>query len=169
VKSHNLTPRYVFWSLIHTYTQFIFFYYSYVIHMHNFVHVYTFIYGSCCTTRHSKVICNTLQHHVFQHTAAHCNTVCRSTLEHIDKHCNTVCCNTLQRTATHCGHAAQVATQVVLFTSFLRTGWRRLKLQVIFRKRATIYRALLRKMTNARKASYDSTPPPCIYLPSTRE
>jgi len=43
------------------------------------------------------------------------------------------------------------------------TGWRRLigclKLQVIFRKRATNYRALLRKMTYKDKASYDSTPP----------
>jgi len=34
-------------------------------------------------------------------------------------------------------------------------------LQVIFRKRATSYRALLRKMTYEDKASYDSTPP-CI-------
>jgi len=43
------------------------------------------------------------------------------------------------------------------------TGWRRpigcLKLQVIFRKRATNYRALLQKMTYKDKASYDSTPP----------
>jgi len=41
------------------------------------------------------------------------------------------------------------------------TGWRRdtgcLKLRVIFRKRATDYRALLRKMTYEDKASYDST------------
>jgi len=43
------------------------------------------------------------------------------------------------------------------------TGWRRpivcLKLQVIFCKRATNYRALLRKMTYKDKASYDSMPP----------
>ena len=43
-----------------------------------------------------------------------------------------------------------------------RTGWRRLigclKLQVIFRKRATNHRALLQKMTYEDKASYDSTP-----------
>jgi len=49
----------------------------------------------------------------------------------------------------------------------LSTGWRRLigclKLQVIFRKRATNYRALLRKMTYEDKASYDSTPP-CIHI-----
>jgi len=45
------------------------------------------------------------------------------------------------------------------------TGWRRLiwcrKLQVIRRKRATDYRALLRKMTYEDKASHDSMPP-CI-------
>ena len=43
------------------------------------------------------------------------------------------------------------------------TGWRRLtgclKLQVIFRKRASNYRALLRKITCKDKTSYDSTPP----------
>ena len=50
------------------------------------------------------------------------------------------------------------------------TGWRRLirrhKLQVIFRKRATTYTALLQEMTYKNKASYDSTPP-CIYSIST--
>ena len=43
------------------------------------------------------------------------------------------------------------------------TGWQRLtgclKLQVIFRKRATNYRALLRKMTYEDKPSYASWPP----------
>ena len=43
------------------------------------------------------------------------------------------------------------------------TGWRRpiacLKLRVSFRKRATNYRALLRKMTFTDKASYGSWPP----------
>ena len=47
--------------------------------------------------------------------------------------------------------------------SQLATGWRGLigcrKLQVILRKRASNYRALLRKMTYGDKASYDSTPP----------
>ena len=51
---------------------------------------------------------------------------------------------------------------VVCSSSFV-TGWRRcigcLKLQVIFRKRATNYRALLQKMTCEDKPSYDSTPP----------
>jgi len=49
----------------------------------------------------------------------------------------------------------------------LCTGWRRsigcLRLQVICRKRATNYRALLRKMTWKDKASYRSSPP-CSYL-----
>jgi len=43
------------------------------------------------------------------------------------------------------------------------TGWRRLigchQSQVIFRKRAINYRALLRKMIYTDEASYDSTPP----------
>ena len=41
--------------------------------------------------------------------------------------------------------------------------WRRLigspKLQIIFHKRATKYRSLLRKMTNKDKGSYESLPP----------
>jgi len=47
------------------------------------------------------------------------------------------------------------------------TGWRRLigspKLQIIFHKRATKYRSLLRKMTYKDKGSYESSPP-CISL-----
>ena len=49
----------------------------------------------------------------------------------------------------------------------LSTGLRRLigclKLQVIFRKRVTNYRAVLQKITSRNKASYDSTPP-CTRL-----
>ena len=58
---------------------------------------------------------------------------------------NTLYCNTLQHSATP------------------STRWQRpigcLQLQVIFRKRATMYRALSRKITSRDKASYDSTPP----------
>ena len=47
------------------------------------------------------------------------------------------------------------------------TGWRRpigcLKSQVIFRKRATNYRAILRKMTSKDRASYGSLPP-CMWI-----
>ena len=53
----------------------------------------------------------------------------------------------------------------------INTGWRRpigcLKLQVIFRKRATNHRALLRKMTYKDKASYDSLPPCTCTKPKT--
>jgi len=68
-----------------------------------------------------------------------------------------------------CGVALVSACGEALKTSlhtFLRaycTGWRRrigcLKLQVIFRKRATKYRALLHKIICKDKAFYDSTPP----------
>jgi len=51
----------------------------------------------------------------------------------------------------------------IIYRNKSRTGWRILigclKLQVIFCKRATKYRALLRKMTYEDKAAYDSTPP----------
>ena len=47
--------------------------------------------------------------------------------------------------------------------SITGTGWRRLigspKLQIIFLKRATKYRSLLRKLTYKDKGSYESSPP----------
>ena len=50
----------------------------------------------------------------------------------------------------------------------IHTGWRRLigsrKLQIIFHKRATKYRSLLRKMTYKDKGSYESLPPCSIWL-----
>ena len=104
--------------------------------------------------------CNTLQHpathcNALQHIGTHCNT-----LPHIATHRNTqefakrdgreTCptdCNTLQHTAT-LQHT---------------TGWRRLigspKLHIIFHKRATKYRSLLRKMTYKDKGSCESSPP----------
>jgi len=56
----------------------------------------------------------------------------------------------------------------VLERGNIRTGWRRLigspKLQIIFHKRATKYRSLLRKMTCQDKGSYESSPPCRICL-----
>jgi len=52
------------------------------------------------------------------------------------------------------------------------TGWRRLigspKLQIIFHKRATKYRSLLRKMTYKDKGSYESSPPCTICMYSMK-
>ena len=66
--------------------------------------------------------------------------------------------NTSQHSKLH----AQNITHTQHITALYTAGWRRptgcLKLQVSFRKRATNYRALLRKMTCKDKASYDSTP-----------
>ena len=57
-------------------------------------------------------------------------------------------------------HGTNDFTVTTTDTNF--TGWRRcmgcLNLQVIFRKRATIYRALLREMSFDDKASYESLP-----------
>ena len=51
----------------------------------------------------------------------------------------------------------------MLFLGLSGTGWRRLigppELQIIFHKRATKYRSLLRKMTYKDKGSYESAPP----------
>ena len=50
--------------------------------------------------------------------------------------------------------------------TYVCTGWPRLigspKLQIIFHKRATKYRSLLRKMTHKDKGSCESSPP-CMY------
>ena len=56
----------------------------------------------------------------------------------------------------------------LLTSSEETTGWRRLrgclKLQVIFCKRATNYRALLRKVTHKDKPSYASSPPCKLHM-----
>ena len=52
------------------------------------------------------------------------------------------------------------------------TGWRRLigslKLQILFHKRATKYRALLRKLTYKDKGSYESSPPCMNHMNSMK-
>ena len=66
-------------------------------------------------------------------------------------HLVAVCCSVLQCVALFC------------ILSHCVTGWQRPigspKLQIIFPKRATKYRALLRKMTYKDKGSYESSPP----------
>jgi len=98
-----------------------------------------------------------------QTTETYCNT-----LQYIATHCTTP-----QHTTTHNNALKRISepdilrhlqhTATLYNTLHHTTGWRRLidclKLQVIFRKRATNYMALLQKMTYEDKASYDSTPP----------
>ena len=80
----------------------------------------------------------------FTPRSLHSIQVCGSVLQYI-----AVCCSALQSVAECCWV----------------TGWQRLigspKLQIIFHKRATKYRSLLRKMTYKDKGSYESWPP-CI-------
>ena len=67
---------------------------------------------------------------------------------------------------------AYIYMNICVFVRIRRqdTGWRRLigclKLQVIFCKRATNYRALLRKVAYEDKPSYASSPP-CIQIHSS--
>ena len=64
----------------------------------------------------------------------------------------------------------ECVSNIHLVSRTKRTGWQRLtgspKLQIIFDKRATKYRSLLRKMACIDKGSYESSPPcvKCIRL-----
>ena len=79
------------------------------------------------------------------HDTAHMNASCHAELYGLDTSPTQIILN-------------EEAAQALMYT-----GWRRpigcLKLQVIFRERATNYKALLRKMTYKDKACYDDTPP----------
>jgi len=140
---------------------------------HTWMSHITYINESChtyeCTTReyggdvesngwchtHEWVMSRVWMNHNTHTNVLHANTQVVSNLNklrlchvtHMDESCYTYECTT-------CEYGSD-------------TGWQRpircLKLQVIFRKRATHYRALLRKMTYKDKASYGSSPP-CIRL-----
>jgi len=96
--------------------------------------------------------------------------------------CVTVCCSVLQVVAIHPATPAKCLhflSQHLIRTAILSlnikqwlhsTGWRRRligspKLQIIFHKRATKYKSLLRKMTYKDKpeGSYESSPPCNIF------
>jgi len=91
---------------------------------------------------HVKESCHNVSCHANAWVMSH---ICMSHDTHMNESCHT-CVTHLIHTSTFCC-----------------TGWRRcigcLKLQVIFRRRPTHYRALLREMTNKDKASYGSSPP----------
>jgi len=89
--------------------------------------------------------------------------VCLSVCVHIYTHTHTYVAPRRKANITIHAHKANM----MIHARKANTGWRRLigclKLQVISRKRATNYRALLRKMTYEYKASYASWPP-CIMI-----
>ena len=80
-----------------------------------------------------------------------------------------MCCTLLQIVAHNVLHlAAHIPKFRSAPVTSRITGWRRLigspKLHIIFYKRATKCRALLRKMTYSDKGSYESSPPCTSYL-----
>jgi len=86
---------------------------------------------------------------------------------HTATHCNKTNCNTLQQTATNCNTLQHTTAHDTLHrtaswdTQQPITGWRRpigcLELQVIFRKRATDYSALLQEMTYENNGTLGNT------------
>jgi len=108
----------------------------------------------CDTLRHAATHCNMLQN-----TATRCNTHTHGTLiRRFWRH--HVLSTSLPTTSAP--HTWWTVLKSQLYSHCIRTQWRRvikcLKLQVIFRKRATVYRALSQKMTCRDKVSYDSMP-----------
>ena len=109
----------------------------------------------CCSVLQCAAVCCSITLRVSE------GTFTATTLQRPAAHCNT-----LHHSATHCTTLHQTVFRAE------DAGWQRLiaclKLQVIFRKRATNYMTLLRKLTYEDKASYDSTPP-CIKDISRRD
>jgi len=109
-----------------------------------------------------------------QHTATHCNTLVACDANRVNRQrqsrCRNGCTQWMSSIRQWWLRAPTNRSMSLILTSLLRlacmhtnTGWRRcrgcLKFQVSFHKRATDYRALLRKVTYKGKASYDSMPP----------
>jgi len=130
--------------------------------------------------QHTTPHCNTLPHTAAppNTTATYCNTLPRTatyflTLQHCEMTCTATHCHTLQsiapklqQAATHCHTLQHTPPHCSTAKRLVHlTAWRkcigRLKLQVSFRKGATYYRALLRKMSDSFKAFYATS------LPST--
>jgi len=78
--------------------------------------------------------------------------------------CSRLCVCIRVEICVSCVHVQTlICREVDVYGGWADTGWRRLiaspKLQIIFHKRATTYRSLLRKMTYKDKGSYESSPP----------
>ena len=115
------------------------------IHTYTQTYMYMCVYRKCC---HTHLRSHPPTHKYTHHTHTHIQTPITHTHTHTDTYTH-VCVCSINKTHTH--------------ICVCSTGWRRptgcLNLQVIFRKRATNYRALLREMTYKDKASYGFSPP----------
>ena len=130
----------------------------------------------CNTLQHTATHCNTPQritmtNHTQSSRLLSCvflkiNVYASYHTHHVTQQCAMLCTfagwilrRARHHRATHCCGCARVTLHIIAHA----TGWRRpmecLKLHVIFRKRATNYRALLRKMSYKNKASCESMPP----------
>jgi len=159
------------------------------VHTYVYVHIYVYVFmyfvSILCIHTYRCVCAYTRTHpHTHTHTRTHTRTHTHTyTYIHTD---------ILSHTHTYnLSHNGQLLVQFVhiythLYTCIYAhtyvytyiyntihthpTGWRRLigspKLQIIFHKRATKYRALLRKMTYQDKGSYESSPPCTMYVKS---
>jgi len=138
------------------------------------VYIYTIVYHHCNTPQHTATHCN-----ILQHTDKSKRDVCVYIYHRIPS-----LLHVFQRDLKHWVKRSERSSKqwssdlkfwIILCKLFLGranrscvyiTGWWRLiiffKLQVVFCKRANNSRALLRKVTYKGKASYMSSPPPCI-------
>ena len=139
-----------------------------------YFHICVYVEGSFAEDVGSLVHCNTLQT-----TATHCNTLQLSSfaedngslLQKTEQPCYGAYCKHFCVCVRIANNFMCVCVYIYIYvegstsqetTTTLVTGWQRiiecLKLQIIFRTRATNHRALSQKMNSKDKASYDSTP-----------
>ena len=119
--------------------------YAYVVITHMCIYVHVYIYACMHISTHTDV-----HRYIFLYLFSSSRRALKLKYSCTDKNRSQI--------ATHLSSC--VAIEIDMYSTI---GWRRpiecLKLQIIFRRRATNYRALLRKMTYKDKARYDSTPP----------
>ena len=157
---------------------------GHVTHMHGSCHTCEWVMSHICSSRvttHMNKSCHTyecIMSHAWRHTyrinIVSCHTLHQSCHSHewIFPHINHIwMCHvthdewnrTIYLTNNESCHRHESVTSPSWMNRITHTGWRRpigrLNLQIIFRKRATNYWALLRKMTYKNKASYGSSLP----------
>jgi len=131
------------------------------IYIHVYTRIYIYMYICIYIYTHLEMYIN-IYCHVHSHTLTH--TSCLWGLINVTRSNSSKKNNMCVCTYIYMHIYVYTYTQEHIY---VYTGWRRLigspKLQIIFHKRATKYRSLLRKMTYEDKASYESSPP-CVYI-----